>query len=680
MRTTTFLLLIVLCATTAPGGGVARAADTATFAPPWQRTHAVNVGTDVCFDATTPGQFYTNSVPASGGTYLNNWRTGQNQLIQMRSYDACSEGSGDLFALNPDGTTAIAYNARNPTGRALAHYPNLPSLDGSVWYSFGAGRYESAKVYYPMAVKPTAPGHLFVTSDAGATWAERGAEFGGTIDSVQLVGANPRALYILVRPVQVNGEGKYVLYFSGDAGATWEKRVEGSDPSTPRTSFGGSPFHTLSNSRPGLFSLAGSADVVMLGSAFTNAGPYGATQQLLSVDGGRTFMNIGSISTDSDAEVYATPMGLVRRQLPGLGGAYALSFSSDGGHTFSPLTLPFSAQPAEDVDLTVAAYAPNYLILGHCGDMFVSKDSGRSWTAMGAISSWYPLNVSVTTPPTLIAPRSTGTYALDLAPAMSAPAATGMMPMRASASAITASCLPAAPESPFASPAFQTQWQGGDALSPNFWGPTVTGSLRETYREIPGGQRTVQYFDKGRMESAADGTVTNGLLATELITGQMQTGDATFTARPAAAIPVAGDPENVGPTYAQLGTTAKTLFDAAPQHLRYTVTTTLDATGATIPGSNFVNTATIISTYDSVTQHNVPGAFTQYRDQVGVPTIGYAKSEPFLTKVKVGGMLRQVMVQVFERRVLTFTPDNPDPYKVEMDNIGQHYYQWRYCS
>jgi hypothetical protein len=75
----------------------------------------------------------------------------------------------------------------------------------------------------------------------------------------------------------------------------------------------------------------------------------------------------------------------------------------------------------------------------------------------------------------------------------------------------------------------------------------------------------VQYFDKGRMEIGSGIGVTNGLLATEMIKGQIQVGDASFV--PAillAAIPIAGDPDNPGPTYAQLATTARPLFDAAP--------------------------------------------------------------------------------------------------------------------
>jgi hypothetical protein len=35
-------------------------------------------------------------------------------------------------------------------------------------------------------------------------------------------------------------------------------------------------------------------------------------------------------------------------------------------------------------------------------------------------------------------------------------------------------------------------------------------------------------------------------------------------------------------------------------------------------------------------------------------------------------------VQLFERRVLTYTPTNPAAYQVEFGNIGQHYHRWRY--
>ncbi len=87
-----------------------------------------------------------------------------------------------------------------------------------------------------------------------------------------------------------------------------------------------------------------------------------------------------------------------------------------------------------------------------------------------------------------------------------------------------------------------------------------------------------------------------------------------------------------------------------------------------------------IARYDDLTQHNVPAAFAAYRDRAGLGTIGYAIIEPFWSPVRVGGVTKQVLIGAFERRVLTYTPDNDPTYKVEMGNAGQHYYQWRYIT
>jgi hypothetical protein len=35
-------------------------------------------------------------------------------------------------------------------------------------------------------------------------------------------------------------------------------------------------------------------------------------------------------------------------------------------------------------------------------------------------------------------------------------------------------------------------------------------------------------------------------------------------------------------------------------------------------------------------------------------------------------------VQLYERRVLTYTPGNSAAFEVEMGNVGQHYFEWRY--
>ncbi len=235
--------------------------------------------------------------------------------------------------------------------------------------------------------------------------------------------------------------------------------------------------------------------------------------------------------------------------------------------------------------------------------------------------------------------------------------------------------------STFASPAFQQQWQRGEAITPNFWGPlgTAQDGRHEPYKEAPGGQRLVQYFDKGRME-LTNGAVTNGLLATEMIRGQIQMGNTTFENRPSPAIPIAGDPDNVGPTYAALGGKAKALLDAAPAQVGNGTQAVVSTTGDISASATTAPAPAVFTLYDDATKHNVPRAFADYRVTAGLPTIGYARSEPFFTTVKIGGQPKQVMVQVFERRVLTYTATNPTGFQVEMGNVGRHYYQWRYGS
>ncbi len=249
------------------------------------------------------------------------------------------------------------------------------------------------------------------------------------------------------------------------------------------------------------------------------------------------------------------------------------------------------------------------------------------------------------------------------------------------AALMLASSMTVGAASAFGNPAFQQQWQQGEALAPNFWGPLATAKdgQQEPYKEAPGGQRLVQYFDKGRMELGGNGAVTNGLLANELFAGQVATANADGTYLGPPGIPIAGDPDGLGPTYASLATRAKAVFDAAPARPGFLVQIGVEARGDVSLGDPARGSGpTSLAAYDSMTQHNVLQAFGAYRDRVGLAAIGYAKSEPFVTTVKVGGAQQRVVVQVFERRVLTYTASNPEPYTVEMGNIGQHYSQWRY--
>ncbi len=228
----------------------------------------------------------------------------------------------------------------------------------------------------------------------------------------------------------------------------------------------------------------------------------------------------------------------------------------------------------------------------------------------------------------------------------------------------------------FAAPGFRTAYNAGEAITPNFWGPldTATDAYEQNYNN---GKRTVQYFDKGRME-VTGGQVTFGLLATEMVTARVQLGDNDFISVPPSTNPVAGDENGEGPTYATLYNNRGTILSPKSSRVGQEFTYYYNGKGSFVEDNAGIGIRTLALTdYDRTTQHNVIQAFRQYRDRVGFSTIGYAISEPFAAYFTVGGVRTAIVVQVFERRVLTYTPDNPPAYQVEMGNIGRHYFRWR---
>lgn len=262
----------------------------------------------------------------------------------------------------------------------------------------------------------------------------------------------------------------------------------------------------------------------------------------------------------------------------------------------------------------------------------------------------------------------------------------------------------------FADPAFNSVWNRTDALVGGqvsrtyLWGPEpFTAGLTEEYIEAPGGKRLVQYFDKSRMEiTRPDGDknslyyVTNGLIVREMLTGQQQVGDNKLTARPAADIGVAGDSSDLtGPTYKVLERVYK---PAATNDVGVLVAGSINRMGDTsFDTGDFGNKYKVsYAFYEPSTQHNIAGPFWTFLNQTG-PVLnpsgqriegrlfdpvyyatGLPITEAYWANVKVGGAQKDVLVQAFERRILTFTPSNPPAFQVEMGNVGRHYYQWRY--
>jgi hypothetical protein len=278
----------------------------------------------------------------------------------------------------------------------------------------------------------------------------------------------------------------------------------------------------------------------------------------------------------------------------------------------------------------------------------------------------------------------------------------------------------------------------GRASRPWVWGPVSFAAASEAYAQGRGGTRAVQYFDKARMEINDPGVdltsryfVTNGLLVVELVSGRVQTGNNEFEpARAPAQIPVAGDADSPDAlTYASLAPVASLNGDnRAPDKAGQQVTAVLERSGATRDDPARAGSVRMVR-YEPVLGHNIPSVFWDFMNQKGPvqlsspnaglsagseeereereaggeaaegsPTnitmqtipigqeqildwevdLGYPITEPYWTNVKIAGASKWVLVQAFQRRVLTYVADNPPGWQVEMGNVGRHYFDWRY--
>ncbi len=262
--------------------------------------------------------------------------------------------------------------------------------------------------------------------------------------------------------------------------------------------------------------------------------------------------------------------------------------------------------------------------------------------------------------------------------------------------------------------AFRPVWErtdlpteGGAATRTYVWGPALFVApdgpklpRTEPYRELEGGSRAIQYFEKARMELTTPdkGHVTAGLLVREMVSGMLQLGDTQMEPYAPAGIPVAGDPiNNPCPTYATLAKVASITPTAntAPDRHGTTIDGALKTDGTVIPVAGIAEPMTY-GYYVPETKHNIAAPFWAFLTQQGTVIGGNGKlttakvfdppffavglpiTEPFWTRAIVGGKARDVLMQAFERRVLTYTPANPDSFKVEMGNVGAAYARWRY--
>jgi hypothetical protein len=232
------------------------------------------------------------------------------------------------------------------------------------------------------------------------------------------------------------------------------------------------------------------------------------------------------------------------------------------------------------------------------------------------------------------------------------------------------------------------------------WGPAaISDTLREDFVDSADGKRTVQYFDKSRMEindPTADPNatwyVTNGLLPIELMTGRLQLGFTRFEQRAPAKVSAIGDPDQF-PTYADLVHLYQSPGNVNPGDLGKPATGFLNPDGSISGFNDYASDpATVLVRGEN--NHGVAKAFVDFMNQQGLVSNGgqYARGQvydslfvfglpvtgAYWVKAKVGGKEMPILFQVFERRVLTYNPANAPAFRVEMGNVGQHYRLWRY--
>jgi hypothetical protein len=272
----------------------------------------------------------------------------------------------------------------------------------------------------------------------------------------------------------------------------------------------------------------------------------------------------------------------------------------------------------------------------------------------------------------------------------------------------TSTPVPATPLITTADPLFYQVWERADRAVVEgkagrswTWGPLArTGGLQEPYAGLPGDTRLVQYFDKARMElHPAQGStpayVTNGLLVVEMMSGKVQVGDTQYESREPATVQIGGDgPNNPAPSYALLGTVASLGGEnQAPNRVDQPVAATLAPNGSVGTDATLGRNAKV-ATFIKETGHNIPDVFWAFLNQRGlvyvngayrqdvlydwVFTMGYPVTEAYWTKQTVGGKTYDVLVQAFQRQVLTYTPNNDPAWQVQFGNVALHYYAWRY--
>ncbi len=245
-----------------------------------------------------------------------------------------------------------------------------------------------------------------------------------------------------------------------------------------------------------------------------------------------------------------------------------------------------------------------------------------------------------------------------------------------------------ATDGPVASDAVERDWM---------WGPHALATSVEYSADSPDGLRRMVYFDKGRLDvldrSASPDAgwyVTGALLVTQMLSGKVPFSEDGVVLRTPPAIPVAGDVDQPSPlTYATLAPLASVSGWAvgtedvpglvAEPRIGEPVQALVNGDGTVVDGS-VTDPTILVSAYETITGHNVAAPFADWVARQPFPAswlIGLPLTEPFWHDTVLDGVPTRVLIQAFERRILTWTPGQPEGWAVESNNAGLHYRSWR---
>ena len=210
--------------------------------------------------------------------------------------------------------------------------------------------------------------------------------------------------------------------------------------------------------------------------------------------------------------------------------------------------------------------------------------------------------------------------------------------------------------------------------------------------------RLVQYFDKGGMQFNPDPVIEVGNpafvmaspLAYEMLTGRLASGQQWEP----PGIGIAGDADDdTGPTYA----TFAGLRDAPAAADGALLTELVDRQGNVSRDDRLAAYGVTAAYHVSLPglDHQIASPFWAFIESRGTvyeaaryvdeplfedkwAMFGLPLTEAYWSRVKLRGETADILVQIFERRVLTYNPAQPEGWRVQIANTGRHYVDWRY--